>query len=668
MGIAENFIIIILAGLAAGIVASKIKIPPIVGYILAGAVLGPLSGFSPDDLKQIERLADIGVALLLFSIGLDFSFKELKAVKGIALIGTPLQVIAVSLFGWAAGMYLFGMGSTEALVFGMLISLSSTMVVLKTLMSRGLTGTLSSRVMIGILIIQDLAAIPMMLIIPGLGADGGIVPLLLTLGKAFIILFFIILIGMKLIPWILKFVARLNSREIFLISITAIGLGVGFITYKAGLSLAFGAFVAGMVINESDYSHQALSDIIPLRDIFGLVFFTSVGMMLDPKFITSNYTTILLLVLTVMAGKFVIFFCLSYLFKYKNIIPLAMGFGLCQIGEFSFVLASTGLNAGVVSKDFYSMILSVSVVTMILSPFASLLAAPVYERQKKYRKGNIYQTINLPAEGLRSHVIIAGGGRTGFLLGKVLSRTDFRFVIIEQDSRRFELCKEAGFPVIFGDAGQATVLEAAKLTDAALLILTIPYINTSVEISKYAKQTAPSLKIIGRADGKEQVEHYFRAGMYEVVQPELEAGIEMLRQAFVLLNVPLNKIYEFTDDLRKQQFRDYLRDNGEKIQLQDSSTPVLMEVGWYRLPADTSLAGKTIRELNIRSETGVSVVSIFRNEEYMTNPSPDIKLKPGDFIAVIGLPDNRNLFREKILGESSVGKNLSLNEELSPVQ
>ena len=294
MGIAEDLIIIIIFGLITGLIANKLKIPPIIGYIFAGIFIGPYLGFlSLSELPQIELLAEIGVALLLFSIGLDFSFRELKSVKAIALLGTPLQIILLIGFGFGIGQYL-GLPANESIVLGMILSLSSTMVVLKTLMNRGLIGTLSSRVMIGILIVQDLAAIPMMLVIPKLGSiENNLVPLVLTLLKAILILIAIVVVGIRLIPVILKFVLKLNSRELFLVTITAVGLGVGYLTHIFGLSLAFGAFVAGMVINESDYSHQALNDIIPLRDIFGLVFFTSIGMLLNPFILYSNLSLVL---------------------------------------------------------------------------------------------------------------------------------------------------------------------------------------------------------------------------------------------------------------------------------------------------------------------------------------------------------------------------------------
>jgi CPA2 family monovalent cation:H+ antiporter-2 len=657
MGIAGDLIIIIIAGLLTGLIASRLRLPPIVGYIIAGIIIGPhTGGITVSNAHEVELLAEIGVALLLFSIGLDFSFRELRSVKGIALLGTPLQVALLIGFGMLLGR-IPGMSLTESMVFGMVISLSSTMVVLKTLMSRGLIGTLSSKVMTGILIVQDLAAIPLMLIIPNLrSSEAGLTPLILTLVKAGLILGAIIVIGTRAIPWTLKFIARLDSREMFLLTITAIGLGVGYITHIFGLSLAFGAFVAGMVINESDYSHQALNDIVPLRDIFGLIFFTSVGMLLDAGFIIKNYPMILLLVLLIIAGKFMVFFLLSISFRYFNIMPLALGFGLAQIGEFSFVLARTGLQGGIISMDSYSLMLAVSVVTMIASPFLSMLTTPVYSLKKRLFRHQQSQSRNLPKEGLRDHIIVAGGGRVGYQLAWIFQKTGFPFVVIEQDFRRFDKCKTAGFPVIYGDAAQDLVLDVAGADNARLIIITIPFMATASAITVYASKNNPKARIIARADDLPQVDELFRMKVHEVVQPEFEASLEILRQALTILEVPVNRIYEFADCLRKENSSTLRMENMNRSIFDNmKKAPFLLDVNWFELAAGCPADGRSIRELAIRSSTGVSIVGVSRAGDFIPNPDAGFILSAGDFIAAIGLPADRKLFEEKILGHGSIG-------------
>ncbi len=651
MGIAEDLIIIILAGLLAGLISNKIKIPPIVGYIIAGIIIGPFTGgVTVSDIPRIELLAEIGVALLLFSIGLDFSFRELKAVRGIALIGTPLQILLLIAFGYGIG-YFLNMPANACLVFGMIISLSSTMVVIKNLMSRGLIGTLSSRVMIGILIIQDLAAIPLMLIIPELkDAGGNVMPLILTLVKALALLLAIVFIGVRLIPWFLKYVVKLNSRELFLITVTAIGLGIGYLTHLFGLSLAFGAFVAGMVINESDYGHQALSDIIPLRDIFGLVFFTSIGMLLDPAFVSKNLISILLLVSLVIAGKFLVFFFLSAAFRYFNIIPLAVGLGLAQIGEFSFVLARTGLKGGVISDQFYSLVLSVSVVTIIISPFLSMLTTPLYTLKKKWFKHEQIQSVNMPKRALQNHIVIAGGGRVGFQIASVFQKIELSFIIIENDFRRFEKSKDAGFPIIFGDASQEPVLSASHISEARLAIITIPVIETACAIISSAVRYNPKIKIIARAEDLTQADDLIKMDIFEVVQPEFEASLEIISKSLVLLDMPLASIYRYIDDIRRQNYSKFRIENVKHSLLEKiENTPFLLEMGWSEVKANSTIAGKSIEGLKIRSRTGVSVVGILRGSEFIPNPDGNFVFLAGDYIAVIGTNENKKLFNDTML-------------------
>lgn len=648
MGIAGDLIIVIVFGLAAGLIFNLIKLPPIIGYIIAGIVIGPFTGgITISDIPRVELLAEIGVALLLFSIGLDLSFKELRDVKGIAVAGTLIQIFLCILLGYGIG-YFMDLPVNVSIVFGMIISLSSTMVVLKVLMSRGLIGTLSSKVMIGMLIVQDLAAIPMMIVIPQLHDIKSNLPLIgLTILKALIVLFIIIMVGVRLIPFILKYVAKLNSRELFLITITAVGLGIGYVTHMFGLSLAFGAFVAGMVISESDYSHQALNDIIPLRDVFGLVFFTSIGMLLDPKVISENIVLITVLVSLIVVSKFLVFSSLSLLFKYKNIIPLALGLGLAQIGEFSFVLARTGEQSGVIDKNFYSLVLAVSVITMILSPFLTMLSTPLYSLKRKMFKNEQVQTINMPEGGLSNHVLIAGGGRVGSQVSAVLNRLNFPFIIIEQDFRRFEKAKKQGFPVIYGDAGQETVLHAANIHRAKLIIVTAPSIITAREVLAAATLHNPEIDIIVRANDMEQIKELQRLDIKEIVQPEFEASLEIIRQALLHLDCQVSGIQNIIDEMRRNAYA-----SGSRKMLNASTlsklkdTPFLLETGWYEIKPGNPFEGKSAIELEVRKKTGISIVGLMREGEFTPNPEADVVFASGDLIAVIGVPEKRRIFDE----------------------
>jgi len=565
MGITADIAIIIVAALMGGLIAQLLKQPLILGYILAGVAVGPYTGvITATGIHNIELLAEIGVALLLFALGLEFSFKELQPVRKVALIGTPIQMILTIAYGFAIGQ-LLGFEKIASLWIGALISLSSTMVILKSMMNRGLMGTLSSRVMIGVLIVQDLAVIPLMIMLPQLShPEVGLPALGWAAAKAAGFLTLMIIIGTKVIPRAMAYVVTWNSRELFILAVTATGLGVGYATYLFGLSFAFGAFVAGMVLGESDYSHQALSDIIPLRDVFALLFFVSIGMLLDPAFLLANLKTISLLVVLLIIGKGLIFAILVMFFGYRNVIPLAVGLGLFQIGEFAFVLGRVGVHTQSISNELFSLILTTAVITMILTPFLSGLTAPLYAVHRRWFKHEPLQTLNLPKTGLHQHVIIAGAGRVGSYVANILKNLNTPFVVIELDSRQVSRLKETGIPLIYGDAGQPIVLNAAGIEHAELLIITTPSAIVTKTIVEKSRQVNPKLKIVARAENIDQIQILHDLGVNEVIQPEFEAGLEVTRQALLSLNIDATDIKRFTDQVRQELYAPLYEDASEQ--------------------------------------------------------------------------------------------------------
>lgn len=648
MGVAADIVIIMVAALIGALIAQKIKQPLILGYIFAGIVVGPYTGgITVGDIHEIERLAEIGVALLLFALGLEFSLSELKPVRKIALLGTPVQILLTIVFGFLLGQYL-GWSVAGSLWFGALISLSSTMVTLKTLMSRGLVGTLSSRVMIGMLIIQDLAVIPMVIILPQLSnPQAGLSLLAIAVIKSVIFLVLMLYLGRKLLPWLLMHVAQWNSRELFILSITAIGLGVGYATYLFGLSFAFGAFVAGMVLSESDYSHQALSDIVPLRDIFGLLFFTSVGMLLDPAFLLENWGKILSLVLVIAVFKGSLFFVLALIFGYINIVPIAVGLGLFQVGEFAFVLARVGLETQSIDQNMYSFILAISVLSMVLTPFASALVTPLYKLKKQLFKYESLQTENIPQSGLTDHVVIAGGGRVGQHIAQVLTQLNLPFVIIELNHQRMLECKNAHFPVIYGDMSQSTVLDVSRVQAARLLLITTPSVITSQSIVKQAHHFNPELHIIVRADGTDQARALYKSGVYMAVLPEMEAGLEIASQALLHLEIPITAIQQYTDAVRQQLYAPIYQKNHEHQLLATlDNVKDLLEISWVILMAGSPLINKSIKETAIRTRTGASIVAIIHEKVFHSNPEVDYSFQEGDLVAVVGNQQERNEFKK----------------------
>ena len=638
MGIATDIILLIVAAFGCGLLFQRLGQPLILGYIVAGVLLGPhTGGLTVSSTHEIELLAEIGIALLLFALGLEFSLKDLRPVRKVALIGTPIQIALTVALGYGIGQT-FGWDWKASLWLGALISLSSTMLILKTLMSQGWLGTLSSKVMIGMLIVQDLAVVPMMIILPQLNDPKMGLPLLgLAALKAAAFLVGMVLLGTRLLPRLLAHIARLGSRELFLLAITATGLGVGYVTYLMGLSFAFGAFVAGMVLSESDYGYQALADIIPLRDLFGLLFFTSVGMLLDPAFLAAHLGQVLLLVLAVALGKGLIFAGVSRAFGYRNVIPLAVGLGMFQIGEFSFVLARVGVATGSIGPELYSLTLTATILTMVLTPLASGRTAWLYERLRRPRRREELETCHLPDDGPRDHVLIVGAGRVGRQIGRILVRLNMPLALVEPDHHRFEQGKADGLPMVFGDAAHEVVLEAAGAAHAAMLVVTVPALVTARTVIETARRLHPEIPVVARASGPESFDMLREMRVADVVLPEFEASLELVREVMLHLRIPAPEIQRYAESVRREIYAGFAEPDGEHTLLsQLRGAEMNFELQWVRLGEASSLAARTIAQSAIRQRTRASVVGVLRDGALHTNPEPDFLLLPGDLVAIIG--------------------------------
>ena len=646
MGIATDLILLVVSAFFSGLLMQRLGQPLILGYILTGIAFGPYTGgFALTSVHEIELLAEIGVALLLFALGLEFSLKDLKPVKKIALIGTPIQILLTIAMGFGIGQWM-GWDAKTSLWLGALVSLSSTMVLLKTLMNQGWLGTLSSKVMVGILIVQDLAVVPLIVLLPILNnPELGWVSLEIAILKTVLFLAGMILFGTRLLPWIMRHISHLGSRELFLLAITAIGLGVGYLTYLVGLSFAFGAFVAGMVLSESDYGHQALSDIIPVRDLFGLLFFASVGMLLNPAFLLDHWQQVFILVLIVSLGKGLILALLARIFKYGNVVPLAVGLGLFQVGEFSFVLAQVGVSTNSISHEVYSLVLTTAIITMFLTPLISGQTARLYALRKRWFKHEALDSINFPKSGFRNHVIIMGGGRVGFRIAQVLKRLNVPMLIIELDQLRVDRAKHADIPVIYGDASHEVVLEAATASLARLLIITSPEVVIAQTIVQRVRKVNAEIQVVARAPGVEFLEEFKKLNISEVVIPEFEAGLEMARKALVHLHIPAAKIQHYTESLRQDLFASFFNENEEtKIMEQLQTAEHQYDLQWMLIKPGSKLVGITIGEAEIRTKTDTSIVGVIRKEKLEPNPDASFRFEANDRVAIIGIDSARESF------------------------
>jgi len=620
--------------------------------VAAGIVVGPYTpGPTVVRREDIDLLADIGVALLLFAIGLDLPLHLLAPVRRVAVWGTTLQIVLITALGGLAGR-LLGLNGAAALWLGALTALSSTAVVLKTLQERGLSTTLAGRVMVGMLLVQDLAVIPLMVLLPSLEhLDQGLRALGVAGLRAGMLVAATVWLGTRVLPRVLEQVARWGSRELFLIATVASGLGIGYGAHLVGLPFAFGAFLAGMALSESEYSRQALHDIAPLRDVFVMLFFASVGMLLDPAALWRAGGLVMAL-LALLAAKGVLVALLVRAFGYGENIPLAAGLSLFQVGEFSFLLARAGAEVGQVAPDTYAAMLTVAAITMSLTPLAINLAERLQARPKRAQGETASPPTSRPQH--RSHVVIAGYGRVGRFICEVLQQLDHPFVVIDLDPMAVAAARQAGYETVYGDAAAPAVLEAAGAGEARLVILTIPDpVAVPVAVERVRK-LKPDVHVVVRATGLHQLEELSRLGVYEAVLPELEAALELVRQVLAHLDIEPGDIQRFVDRLRRDHYAPLLRPAGDKtISELLRYTSRLLEVEWYQIPQGSPLADRSIGETKVREQTGAFVVAVVRGEEVIPNPGPDVVLHPGDTLGLIGTLSQRKAFRALARGDKN---------------
>ncbi|MFW5499458.1 MULTISPECIES: cation:proton antiporter [unclassified Maridesulfovibrio] len=648
MGIASDLVILIVAGMMGGFVARMLRQPLLLGYIVAGVLVGPhTGGITVSGVHQIELLAEIGVALLLFTLGIEFSIKELKPVRHVALIGTPLQIILTMAFGWGTGQ-LMGWDSHLSMWFGAFIALSSTMVVLKTLESKGLVGTLSSRVMLGMLVVQDIAIVPMLIIMPQLGSDTfGLQALGMAGIKTVLFLVSMFMLGSRVIPGFMRIVAGWNSREMFMLSCSAIGLGIGYATHMLGLSFAFGAFVAGMVLSESRYAYQALSDILPLRDIFSLIFFASVGMLIDPFYVWENIGTILILASAILVGKGLIFGSMACLFNYRNVIPLALGLGMFQVGELSFLLLQQGTESGSFPKEYFPLFMGAGIVTMLLTPLMASCTGPIYSLLQSRRKSDPVQTINLPESELDGHVVILGYGRFGSYVADSLREIDIPHVVVELNANKIELAAKDGRAVIYGDAGQEIVLEAARVSHARMVLLTIPSVRGSSSVLQKVHHLAPQCPIVALSRNPEHLEVLNELGAHHIIMPEFETGLEMVRQTLFNFCLPAVEIQNVMDSMRRERYTTDVEQNYPRSAqfFRLSKAAESLNLNWVEVSEDAEIRGRTLAGSKIRTVTGVSVAGVLRDDHFIQNPDGAFQFEQGDIVGVLGGRKNIERFR-----------------------
>ncbi len=559
LGLIITMALALAAALVGGMVARRLRQPVLLGYLLAGIAIGPFGLGLVRDLEQVQALAGIGVILLLFALGLEFSLGELKRVGRVATLGGTIQIVVTTGLGLAVGI-LLGWPLPQAIGFGFLIAVSSTVIILKTLMERGELNSMHGRIMIGYLLMEDLAVVPMMIILPALGELGDLLPVLGIIAlKAALFLVAVLLLSRWVVPWLIRRVAGVRSRELFLLFVVTSCLGAAYVAHLSGLSPAIGAFIAGLVISQSDFAHQALGDITPLRDMFAAFFLISIGMLLNPRFVAENLPLLSIIVLTIVLGKLIIFPTITWLFGYSGKTALLVGAGMPQIGEFSFIMAMVGVNAGVISEHLYSLIIASAIITMVLTPFNLKLVSGLYPRFYRVKgigrflTGRIEPSPIGRGHKLSGHVVICGYGHIGNNLARVLERRKFPYLVIDHDPQVISRLRSRGIPCIYGDADNPEVLSPAELRRAKVLVLTIPDPFAARLAIENALRINPKLDIVARVHRDADAEMLKGIGVSELVRPEFEASLEITRHTLHRFRLTSSEIQHILSSLRGER-------------------------------------------------------------------------------------------------------------------
>ena len=561
------------AALVGGAIAVRVRQPAIVGYLIAGVAIGPFTPGFVGDVDQISALADVGVILLLFALGVEFSPRELAGVRRVAVPGGVLQIALILGVGAAVGVGL-GYGIREALVIGACLSISSTLVVIKSLLDRGEIDSLHGRAAIGWSIVQDIATIVFIVALPPLAGGDLVVPFVLAIAKAAVFLALAYVVGTRLLPRAFKAIARMGSSELFLLTVVATALLTAFVSSAIfGLSLALGAFVAGVVVSESDLSYQAAAEVIPFRDLFAVLFFVSVGMLVDPTALLDEAPLIALLVIVAVVGKGVLIGGLGAVFGLPRRSAFILGGTMAQVGEFSFILAEDALELDLITGDVYNLILGTAVVSILLTPLAQRLAMSLavrYEARREAGGDARAPTIAPPAAGAtptsrtelafdrddeaRLAVVVLGGGRVGRVVVRAVRQRGLRCVVIDRDSHRLDELAKLGAATLFGDAANPHILARAGLEHARVLIFAIGDPLTARLATERARQINPRLMIAARARGRTEIEALRKQGAGRIADPEAEAAFELARHALQRMGISGPELAAIVTGLRKDSY------------------------------------------------------------------------------------------------------------------
>ncbi|MDP2168358.1 MAG: cation:proton antiporter [Thermodesulfovibrionales bacterium] len=618
----------------------RLKIPALVGFIIAGALTGPYGFGFIKEVRNVEILADIGVILLLFTVGIEFSTAKLMRMRKAIVYGGGVQV-ALAIMVSVMVVYPFTEDIGKSVFAGFLIALSSTAIVLKMLFERGETDTPHGRMMVGVLIFQDICVVPLMLLTPVLaGVEVDMPVIALKVLKSAVIIAVVLLSAKWAVPRLLHQVVHTKSRELFTITIIFLCMGIALLTSRFGLSLALGAFLAGLIISESEYAYQAISEILPLKDSFLSMFFVSVGMLIDVRYLAENYLLILAAVLVIFIIKALT--SAASLLAVGTPLKASMhaSLGLAQVGEFSFVLAAAGRAAGLMSADTYQIFLPASVTTMIMTPFL-LKAAPYISiwltARKPLRRLSRLKKEEPPSAKHTGHVIIIGFGLNGKNLARVLRDIGIPYVVLDLNSDTVRDERKNGQPIYYGDGTSRNILEKLGIKEARVLVVAISDPASTRRITSIGKKENPGIHIIVRTRYLSEVEDLRALGADEVIPEEFETSIEIFSRVLNHYRLPINVTTSHIENIRKDSYRVLRSHEIPKRHMeerQDMLSEIMTET--YLIKKGSHIIGHTLSQLHLRAKTGATVLAVQRAGEVHQNPSPEFTFAKDDIILFVG--------------------------------
>ena len=640
--------ILLIFGLAIAVLllCHRLRVATIVGFLVTGILAGPHGLGLISAQKEVEILAEIGVVLLLFTIGIEFSLENLIRIKRLVLVGGALQVV-ITVLAIAAIFTIAGGPSGQSLFLGFLASLSSTAIVLKLLQEKSEVESPHGQITLAVLIFQDIAVVPMMLLTPFLAgtaaASQGPILVLVAKGVAFLGL---VLVSAKwVVPHLLFLIARTRSRELFLLSSLVICFAVAFLSFALDLSLALGAFMAGLIVSETEFSHETLGNIIPFRDVFTSLFFVSIGMFLDVKFLIHHPAAILSMALAVLMVKSLLAGSVVLVLGFPIRTGIMAGLALCQVGEFSFILFMKGAEYGLLQGQLYQYFLDISVLTMGVTPFIiaaapsianTALKLPLPARLKRGFSSGLKMKKRIT---LKDHLIIVGFGFNGRNIARAAKLAGIPYVVIEMNPRTVKEQRGKGKPIYYGDASQTAVLEQADVKDARVLVVVISDPIAIRRITSAARKENPRLFIVARTRFVTEMKGLYELGADEVIPEEFETSIEIFSRVLAKYLVPRDEIEKMITEARADGYRMFRTLSEASTSFSDMKLHLPdVDISTVRLEEGSDFVGKSLGQIELRKKHGVTVLAVRRNEKTLSNPDANTVLQAGDLLIILGTP------------------------------